>query len=185
MPRLYLVRHGEPTGSWGTSPDPDPGLSDLGHQQAATAADRLRLVTPRQIVSSPLRRAAETAIPLSRALDLTPVVAHQVAEIPTPSAIPMSGRGEWLKGVMSRSWDAVDGDLVRWRQSALDYLMGLTADTAVFSHYVLINVAVGAAIGDERVHCFAPVHASVTVLDTNGRGLTLVELGATGASAIR
>jgi hypothetical protein len=112
-------------------------------------------------------------------------VVDRVAEIPSPATIAMQARGDWLREVMSRTWEDVDPGLVRWRQAALDYLMSLSADTAVFSHYVLINVAVGAAIGDERVHCFAPTHASVTVLDTNGRGLTLVELGATGASAIR
>jgi len=185
MARLYLVRHGEPTGSWGTSPDPDPGLSELGHQQAATAADRLRLLTPRQIVTSPLRRAAQTAAPLATALSMQAEVVDRVAEIPSPATIAMQDRGDWLRQVMSGTWDVVDPGLARWRQAALDYLMSLSADTAVFSHYVLINVAVGAAIGDERVHCFAPTHASVTVLDTNGRGLTLVELGATGASAIR
>jgi broad specificity phosphatase PhoE len=185
MARLYLVRHGEPTGSWGTSPDPDPGLSELGHQQAATAADRLRLLTPRRIVTSPLRRAAQTSTPLATALSMQAEVVDRVAEIPSPATIAMQDRGDWLRQVMSGTWDVVDPGLARWRQAALDYLMSLSADTAVFSHYVLINVAVGAAIGDERVHCFAPTHASVTVLDTNGRGLTLVELGATGASAIR
>lgn len=185
MARIYLVRHGEPTGSWGTSPDPDPGLSDLGHQQAAAAADRLRLLTPRQVVTSPLKRASETAVPLAKALDMQMLVEKSVAEIPTPSGVPIHGRGDWLRDVMARSWSDVDQGLRPWRQSALDYLMGLSTDTAVFSHYVLINVAVGAAIGDERVHCFAPAHASVTILDTNGRGLTLIELGATGTSAIR
>lgn len=185
MARLYLVRHGEPTGSWGTSADLDPGLSPLGHEQAAAAADRLRLLTPRQIVTSPLRRAAETAAPLASALSMQPEVVDRVAEIPSPANIALQARGEWLRHVMSRTWEDVEPGLVRWRQAALDYLMSLSADTAVFSHYVLINVAVGAAIGDERVHCFAPTHASVTVLDTNGRGLTLVELGATGTSAIR
>lgn len=185
MARLYLVRHGEPTGSWGTSADLDPGLSPLGHEQAAAAADRLRLLTPRQIVTSPLRRAAETAAPLASSLSMQPEVVDRVAEIPSPANIALQARGEWLREVMSRTWEDVEPGLVRWRQAALDYLMSLSADTAVFSHYVLINVAVGAAIGDERVHCFAPTHASVTVLDTNGRGLTLVELGATGTSAIR
>jgi broad specificity phosphatase PhoE len=185
MPRLYLVRHGEPTGSWGTSPDPDPGLSDLGHLQAKAAADRLRLLSPKQIVTSPLRRAAETAIPLSQLLSLPPVVAHPVAEIPSPPSLSVAQRGDWLRTVMAREWGEVDPALRDWRDRGLQHLMALTNDTAVFSHYVLINTAIGAAIGDERVHCFAPAHASVTILDTNGRALSLVELGATAESTIR
>lgn len=86
---------------------------------------------------------------------------------------------------MGGNWSSADPELQPWRQTALRHLIALQSDTAVFSHYVLINVAVGAAIGDERVHCFAPTHASITVLETNGSGLSLVELGATGASAIR
>jgi hypothetical protein len=86
---------------------------------------------------------------------------------------------------MARAWHEIDPALKDWRAQAVAYLTGISGDTAIFSHYVMINVAVGAAIGDDRVHCFAPTHASVTVLETNGRGLTLVELGATGASAVR
>ena len=86
---------------------------------------------------------------------------------------------------MQRDWNAVEHGLRKWRQSAIDYLLSLDADTAVFSHYVLINVAVGAAIGDDRVHCFAPAHASITVLESHGKVLSLVELGTTGATALR
>ncbi|MEQ1753088.1 MAG: histidine phosphatase family protein [Micropepsaceae bacterium] len=185
MARLYLVRHGEPTGSWGSSPDPDPGLSELGQHQARIAADRLRLLTPRQIVTSPLRRAAQTARPLTEVLSLPAQEARPVAEIPTPATVSVERRGEWLKAVMARTWDDVEPELVEWRNAAIDFLLKLDTDTAVFSHYVLINVAVGAAIGDDRVHCFAPSHASVTILETNGRVLSLVEIGATGASAIK
>lgn len=185
MARLYIIRHGEPTGSWGTSPDPDPGLSDLGKEQAKGAADRLRLLTPRRIATSPLKRARETAQPLEGMLGMTAQVAPPVAEVPTPHGIPIEGRGDWLRRIMAGNWDAVEPLLVSWRKSAIDYLLSIEDDTAIFSHYVLINAAVGAAIGDERVHCFAPSHASVTILDTNGRGLSLVELGMTGTSAIR
>lgn len=185
MARLYLVRHGEPTGSWGVSPDPDPGLSELGHAQANAAAERLLERKPAAIVTSPLRRAAETAAPLSRLMGLVPVVTPPVSEIPTPGAIPHADRGNWLRAVMAQSWDALDPLLRQWRHDAIACLAGTSSDTAVFSHYVLINVAVGAAIGDDRVHCFAPAHASVTILETSGNGLTLLELGATGQSAIR
>lgn len=185
MPRIYLIRHGEPTGSWGTSPDPDPGLSEIGHQQAMAAADRLRLLTPKRIVTSPLRRASETSRPLAQALEMKVAIAQEVAEIPSPENMALAHRGDWLRAIMQRDWNAVEHGLRKWRQSAIDYLLSLDADTAVFSHYVLINVAVGAAIGDDRVHCFAPAHASITVLESHGKVLSLVELGTTGATALR
>jgi broad specificity phosphatase PhoE len=185
MAKLYLVRHGEPTGTWGVSPDPDPGLSALGHSQASAAAERLLASKPSTIITSPLRRAAETAAPLSRLMGLAPIVTPPVSEIPTPAHIAQEDRATWLRMVMTQSWDQLDPFLRQWRQDAIACLAGMPTDTAVFSHYVLINVAVGAAIGDDRVHCFAPAHASVTVLETNGSGLTLLELGTAGQSAIR
>jgi broad specificity phosphatase PhoE len=185
MARLYIVRHGEPTGSWGVSHDPDPGLSDLGKQQAQTAAERLRLLTPKHIVTSPLRRARETSDPLVGMLSQQALVAPAVAEVPTPPGVAMEDRGNWLRQMMAGNWDTVEPLLTEWRRAAIDYLVSVKEDTAIFSHYVLINTAVGAAIGDERVHCFAPIHASVTILDTNGRALSLVELGEAGTSAIR
>jgi broad specificity phosphatase PhoE len=84
MARLFLIRHGEPSGTWGDG-DPDPGLTDLGHAQARAAADRLRLLTPKQIVSSPLRRAYETSVPLAQTLSIQPTIAEAVGEIPTPA----------------------------------------------------------------------------------------------------
>lgn len=183
MARLYLVRHGEPSGTWADSAD--PGLTELGRAQAQVAADRLRLVQPKQIVTSPLRRAVETAMPLSFALGLQPIVAHQVAEIPTPANMSLEHRSEWLRAIMARGWSQTDPVLRAWRDTVVDSLTRLQVDTAVYSHFVAINSALGASIGDDRVMCFNPAHASVTVLETNGRVMSLVELGTTAETTVR
>ena len=183
MARLYLVRHGEPAGTWADSHD--PGLTDLGKQQAQAAADRLRLVQPKQIVTSPLRRAVETAMPLSFALSIQPLVVQQVAEIPTPANMTLAHRGEWLRAIMARTWSQTDSELRRWRDDIVDGLTRLQVDTAIYSHFVAINVALGASIGDDRVMCFSPAHASITVLETNGRAVSLVELGQTAETNVR
>jgi broad specificity phosphatase PhoE len=47
----------------------------------------------------------------------------------------------------------------------------------MFSHYVAINAAVGAATGDDRMRIFGPDNCSVTTLDNAGGKLTVVELG--------
>ncbi len=183
MARLYLVRHGEPAGTWADSAD--PGLTERGRGQAQAAADRLRLVQPKQIVSSPLRRAVETAMPLSFALSMQPIITHQVAEVPTPTNINLEHRSEWLRGVMTRNWHQTDPVLREWRDAVVGTLTRLQVDTAVYSHFVVINAALGASIGDDRVMCFNPAHASVTVLETNGRALSLVELGVTSETTVR
>ncbi len=184
MPRLYLIRHGEPSGTWGQA-DPDPGLTDLGRKQAESAGERLSKTPPKLIVSSPLRRARETAIPLARTMGLEPKIAEAVAEIPTPSNIAFADRADWLRKLMTGEWGAADAALQTWRGGVVTYLTSLSEDTAVFSHFVAINVALGAAIGDDRVVCFKPAHASITVLETKGRAISLVELGETADTAVR
>jgi broad specificity phosphatase PhoE len=184
MARLFLIRHGEPSATWGGG-DADPGLTDLGRQQAQAAADRLRLCTPRHIVSSPLRRAQETAAPLAEALSIAPKIAHEVAEIPTPENVDLEHRADWLRGIMTREWSVVEPGLRTWRDGIINYLIGLQADTAIFSHFVAINVALGASIGDDRVVCFKPAHASITVLETMGRVISLVEPGETAETTVR
>jgi broad specificity phosphatase PhoE len=184
MARLFLIRHGEPSGTWGDG-EPDPGLTDLGRQQAQAAADRLRLLTPKQIVSSPLRRAYETSVPLAGMLGIQPTIAEAVGEIPTPANIELAHRGDWLRAVMTRNWSGVDTNLRRWRDGVVDYLTKLQTDTAVYSHFVAINVALGASIGDDRVVCFRPAHASITILETKGRVISLLEPGQTAETTVR
>ena len=60
----------------------------------------------------------------------------------------------------------------------------LEPDAVVATHFVAINVAVGAATGDDRVWCCSPAHASVTELMLDDGSLTLVTLGAETASQV-
>lgn len=72
--RLWLVRHGESTwNAWGlVQGQLDPGLSGAGHEQAAACARALAAgPRPEALYSSDLRRAIETATPISDALALT------------------------------------------------------------------------------------------------------------------
>jgi broad specificity phosphatase PhoE len=183
MPRLYLVRHGEPSGTFTDSRD--PGLSALGHGQAETAAERLRVFGPLDVISSPLKRAQETAAPFATLRGVRPKIAEPVAEIPTPGHVALDKRGEWLRGVMTGSWRDVEPELQAWRARVVEFLKDLPADTAIFSHYVAINVAVAAARNDDRVTVFAPTHCSITVLDATPDALIEVELGRAGETVVR
>ena len=183
MARLYLIRHGEPSGSY--TETRDAGLSPLGHEQAKAAAQALRAFGPLDVISSPLMRARETAAPYAALRGVTPTIVEAVAEIPTPDHVPFENRGEWLRGRMTGSWRDAEPMLQRWRGEAIAYLKALPRDTAIFSHYVAINVAVAAARGDDRVTVFAPTHASITILDATPDALIEVELGRTGESVVR
>ncbi|MCC5857221.1 MAG: hypothetical protein JJT90_03630, partial [Ectothiorhodospiraceae bacterium] len=54
----------------------------------------------------------------------------------------------------------------------------LETDTVVITHFIAINAAAGAALGDDRVVHFRPNHCSLTVLRRTGGRFELVSQGA-------
>lgn len=166
MPVLHLVRHGQAAAGWDA--DPDPGLSDLGRDQARAVAARLAAdLAPREVVVSPLRRTRETAAPLGARWGSEPVVTSAVGEIPSPGT-DLSDRGPWLDRVLRSTWDEVDDGAVHaWRSGLLDWLRACTRDTVVVTHFVAINAVVGEADGSDAVTTFLPANASVTVIDVD------------------
>jgi hypothetical protein len=65
-----------------------------------------------------------------------------------------------------------------WREHCIGTVTAITRDTVIFSHYVAINVIAGAATNDDRVIVFSPDNCSVTVFETDGTNLKLIEKGA-------
>jgi len=175
--RIYLVRHGEASAHW-TDAD-DPGLSALGGEQARAAAERLAPLGPLAIASSPLKRARETAAPLETVWQATAHIVDAVAEIPS-RGVSRAERNAWLTRLMQGTWSSADAELRAWRNAALDFLVRCGTDIVVFSHYVVINAAVGAALERDDFAPFRPANASVTILDNAGGRLHLIEQGAMG-----
>jgi broad specificity phosphatase PhoE len=132
---------------------------------------------PARILTSPLKRARETALPLSRLWKREPIVEDAVAEIPTPPQFSVTERVPWLRSFMSGTWREGDKTLARWRENVVTTLTGTTEDTVIFSHFIAINVGVGHVLGDDRVVIFSPDNCSTTIFDTDGRSLKLVERG--------
>jgi broad specificity phosphatase PhoE len=158
--RLYLVRHGQAAASWDR--DADPGLDDVGRSQAEALIELVPGDVP--IVVSPMRRARETALPLEGHFGASARVDDRVGEIATPDGIGLADRGTWLRDLMACRWPDLAPELQLWRQGVLDALAELSADTIVVTHYIAINVAVGASRGDDRVVHTRPANASVTVI---------------------
>jgi broad specificity phosphatase PhoE len=181
MARLYLIRHGKPAAVWGAD-DNDPGLDEAGQAQANAARDWLMAlpkdVRPTQVVSSPLRRCRETAEPTAQVLNTEVEIDPRVGEIPTPSALPVEERGSWLRRAFAGTWAEIEGDLDYsvWRRE-ITASLAARGNTAVFSHYVATNAVVSQLLGDPRVLAFRPDHASITVLETDGTTLSLVQKG--------
>ncbi|MEW6019055.1 MAG: histidine phosphatase family protein [Pseudomonadota bacterium] len=188
MPRLYLIRHGKPAASWGGHDD-DPGLDDTGRGQAEAARDILLGLPPAQrpklVVSSPLARCRETAEPTARALGVEVEIDPAVGEIPTPAALAPDARPEWLRQAFQGRWQDIAGDLDydAWRRTIAASLVA-RGDTAVFSHFVAINAVVSHLTGDDRVVGFRPDHTSITILETDGQTLRLVERGREASTGV-
>ena len=132
----------------------------------------------RPLITSPLRRCRETSLPLARLWSSDPVIDARVGEIPSPMH-DLEARGKWLRAFMAGSWtnDGTGVDFLAWRDGVVEALLGLKQDTVIFSHFIAINVAAGRALADDRVVCFRPDNCSVTVFDTKGGKLALVEQG--------
>lgn len=188
MARLYLIRHGKPSATWGGHDD-DPGLDETGLGQAERARDWLLSrpagERPALVVSSPLRRCQETAAPTALALGVAAEIDAAVGEIPTPKTLTPDQRGPWLRESMAGTWKAIRGDFDYdvWRGGIADSLL-VRGNTAVFSHYVAINAVVSKLKGVDQVLAFRPDHCSITVLETDGTTLTLVEQGAEASTGV-
>ncbi len=81
MARTYLVRHGKAAA--GFDGHLDPGLDETGAREAREAAQVLAPLGPLALLTSPLARAMETAIPLAARWQREPLIEERVAEIPS------------------------------------------------------------------------------------------------------
>lgn len=79
---LVFIRHAQPAWVADGRTVSNPGLTDLGHRQAAEAAARTGADGPYdELLVSPLVRAIETAVPIAQAVGLTPQIVDDIAEI--------------------------------------------------------------------------------------------------------
>jgi broad specificity phosphatase PhoE len=167
---LYLVRHGKAEAG---VEHPDPGLDAVGKAQAERAAEALRAVGAVRLVSSPLRRARETASPIASSLGLTPIIRQEVAEVFDP-AMPVDARRGALIPLLSGKWSEQSPALQKWRENVLAALVELGEEkTIVVSHFVAICAAIGAATEDDRVSPCALANASITTMQVVDGRLTL------------
>lgn len=175
MATIYLIRHAEAAAHWAEAEDAE--LSALGTQQAAALARTLASRGPLPIFSSPLRRARATAVPLETLWQTAAQIESAVAEIPT-QGVALAERSAWLAGLMQNGWSGADRSSQQWRRGVLDFVLGLSSDAVIFTHFVAINTVVGAALEHDAVYVFRPENISITVVDNAYGQLRLIERGA-------
>ncbi|MFT7687310.1 MAG: broad specificity phosphatase PhoE [Candidatus Azotimanducaceae bacterium] len=174
MALIYLVRHGKAAASF--TDDIDPGLDKLGNSQAELVCESLLKNMPLDILSSPLLRAQETAAPFARKTGLDVNIENRVSEIPSPD-LSLQERGAWLGSVMEGLWSEQSDSLKTWRGDLAKCLLSIKSDTVIFSHFVAINAAVSLAENADQVLMFRPDNCSVTIIETDGHSLQLIQRG--------
>jgi broad specificity phosphatase PhoE len=172
--QLLLVRHAVPLRSeHGQGSDPE--LSDAGLAQAARLPDALARFPIARVVSSPQRRAIQTAEPVAAARDLPVEVDERFAEYDRglPVYIPIEQireeyPQEWERLAAGHLPGSVDEDAFRARvRAAVDDVVAAAdhEDTvAVFSHGGVINVVLHEILGTKRLLSFPIDYVSVTRL---------------------
>lgn len=172
--QLLLVRHALPLRSE-PGEGSDPHLSEQGLAQAARLPDALSRFSITRLVSSPQRRAIQTAGPLADKLGLEVGVDERLAEydrdlghyIPIEQ-IAKENPQELARLISGRLPSAVDEAAFRDRVvAAVGDLATATPHeetVAVFSHGGVINVLLHHILGTERLLSFHVDYASVTRL---------------------
>ena len=185
--QIALVRHGRASAGWDTAVD--PGLDELGCAQADDAAKKLDQIFAGQqveILSSPLIRCQQTAEMFAKLRDVSVQVCAEVAEIPSPVGVEMSGRVDWLRVAMQGTWGDLGGDYVAFRDSVVKFVQSLKTSTVVFSHFIAINAVVGALTGDDRLVIRSLDNCSITLLDRDSAGnLRIAQSGHEADTLIR
>jgi broad specificity phosphatase PhoE len=172
--QLLLVRHALPLRSeHGQGSDPD--LSDEGLAQAARLPEALARFPISRVVSSPQRRAIQTAEPVAAARDLLVQVDERFAEYDRdlPVYIPIEhirdeNPQEWARMAQGHLPSSVDEAGFRARVGAAVEDVVTAADpedtVAVFSHGGVINVLLHEILGTARLLSFPIDYVSVTRL---------------------
>jgi probable phosphoglycerate mutase len=182
--QLLLIRHALPNRSE-HGQGADPALSETGWEQARRLPEALARFPVTRLVSSPQRRAVQTAQPVADALGLSVETDARLAEYDRDMAgyLPIehlrTERPEdWARMADGHLPAGVDEDAFRARISAglADIVAaGEHEDTvAVFSHGGVINVLLHGILGTRRLLSFPIDYASVTRLLYSRSGLASV-----------
>ncbi|MGH3634548.1 histidine phosphatase family protein [Mycobacterium sp.] len=172
--QLLLVRHAMPLRSE-PGEGSDPHLSEEGLAQIARLPGALARFPITRVVSSPQRRAIQTAEPVAAARELAVELDERFAEYDRglPVYIPIEqireeNPQEWARMARGHLPSSVDEDGFRARVSAAvdDVVTAARPDetVAVFSHGGVINVVLHQILGTARLLSFPIDYASVTRL---------------------
>ncbi|MGB8502424.1 histidine phosphatase family protein [Mycobacterium sp.] len=188
--QLLLVRHALPLRSE-PGEGADPELSDVGLEQAMRLPKAFDRHSIARVLSSPQRRAQQTAQPVADALGLELQIDDRLAEYDRDLAhyVPIEQireefPDEWERLARGHLPSGVDEDAFVARVFAVIDDVVARADhddtVALFSHGGVINVILHRILGTEKLLLFPIDYASVTRLRYSRRGeFTVAEVNGT------
>jgi len=173
---LLLVRHAQPlrVDEGGVDGVADPGLSAAGRAQAERLAAWLAVDAPDAVLTSPLRRARETAAPLADQLGLPVEVVDGLAEYDAAAGeyIPIeelrAAKDERWYATIEGRWADVGGvDPHEFQARVVPAVEALIARhpgrrVAVFTHGGVLNVYLAHVLGLDAALWYHPEYTSVT-----------------------
>lgn len=171
---LLLIRHALPIRIEGAEGAADPPLAELGRRQADALAEHLADEGVDVLVTSPMRRAVETAAPVAERLGLEPAVVDGIAEFDRGSNwyIPIeelraAGDPRWLS-YLDEHWgtDATD-DPTGFRTGVVATIEELVAanpgaKVAAVAHGGVLNAYVAHVLQTPLPGVFEPAYTSIT-----------------------
>jgi broad specificity phosphatase PhoE len=173
--RLILIRHGRPDEDDIQSPH-DPPLNADGVRQAQCVASLLCAEGVTRIVSSPMKRARQTAEPLARELSADIEIVDGWAEADrsatkyrSTETLRAEGGDAWAR-FLADPIGYLGGDTATFRAGVIASLHKTTenedrnARVAVFTHGLPINISLSHALGLETITNFLVGYGSVSRL---------------------
>jgi len=130
-----------------------------------------------QLISSPLARAQQTAIPFQEGLKVPVSINTNFAEIPSPGIV-LKDRRNWLKALFTKTIHQLEQPQLDWRNNIIQGIKSLEKDTLIFSHFMTINAIVGWISRSEKVVNYYPNYCSITRIEKIANQYYIRELGA-------
>ncbi len=181
MPFLFLIRHGvnDFTGKRLVGRKPGVHLNEKGQEQARLVVESLLIVPFRNIYSSPLERAVETAEPLAQKLGKDIIILDSMAELDFGDWTGKSLRSlrklpDWKSLMTDPEWRFPGGEsLPKVRSRVREMIAEVTSKAgkkdriAIFTHGDVIRLSVEYLLGME-IGGFHHLHvdtASLTIIE--------------------
>lgn len=191
--QLVLVRHALPLRTE-AGEGADPELAPVGWEQARRLVGALGRFPISRVVSSPQRRAVQTAQPLAARLGLDVGTDERLAEYDRGSShyvpieqVRVERPADWERMAAGELPAAVDVEAFRARVNAAVADVVAGADhretVAVVSHGGVINIVLHEVLGTARLLSFPVDYASVTLLRVS-RGGTITVAAVNGVEHV-